>query len=313
MIHTSYDGHCMFSLISPAIIFHDQQMEPEKAEPSSNDRGNRDANPNSYSVGNQKILVFQDNNIQPMPNSSPYRRKFVLQPRPLHKRLLSKIRMKRGNRTWESISDPQLQQSSVEGARSPTADRIGAVSGIVCALKCSVVGALFAAGLTTSSAGLISSLHSVAHSPITVLGLTFVSAMAASRGIIYPYYRYLVNARTVKNQTAFFLGMGAFAGVMTITGGLIFSGFSLSAMPIMLGSNMNDIHALHSHGLHHSADLAAIVYDPKGPFGLDSNFFVQLFESSMRTLFFLSSVALASLHILNLWFHKVSSKRCASS
>lgn len=206
----------------------------------------------------------------------------------------------------------RMDGNEVATSRSPLADKIGAFTGVLCALKCSVVGAIFAAGLTTSSAGLVAWLNSAAHSPVTVLGLTFVSVMAASRGILYPYFKYLVEAKKVKNQTAFFLGMGAVAGVMTIIGSIVFSGFSLSAMPVMMGSSMHDLHAHHSHGLQHSADFAAIVYDPNGIFGLDKNFFIQVFESAMRTLFFLSSLALASLHLLNLWFHRSSVRKCGS-
>lgn len=180
-------------------------------------------------------------------------------------------------------------------------DVLGVFASVLCSVKCFLSGGLFAVGGAISLGSSFSSFTHLAHSPVVVLPLVFMSFLAGFQGLVRPMLRLVLKASSIKSKIAFFAGLGGFSSLILIMGGQLFSGFLLVSLPSLIPSVLGEGKAFSNHLHHHDHNLpAAIVFDEFGPLGLSEASFLSLALSFSHGLFFISSFSLGLLHSLKI-------------
>jgi hypothetical protein len=180
-------------------------------------------------------------------------------------------------------------------------DFVGVFASVLCSVKCFLSGGLIAFGGAISLGSSFSSFTHLAHSPLVVLPLVFMSFLAASQGLVRPMLRLIFKASLIKNKVAFFAGLGGFSSLILIIGGQLFSGFLLVSLPSLIPRVLAEGNVFSNHLHHYDHNLpAAIVFDEFGPLGLSEASFLSVALSFSHGLFFISSFSLGLLHFLKI-------------
>jgi hypothetical protein len=218
-------------------------------------------------------------------------------------------------RTKVSNSMPGTAKLNVQGLKTPRfspptnvcfkqstkLDLVGVFASVLCSVKCFLLGGLTAFGGVISLGSSFSNFTHLAHSPLVVLPLVFMSFLAASQGLVRPMLRLIFKASSIKNKVAFFAGLGGFSSLILIMGGQLFSGFLLVSLPSLIPSVLGEGNAFSNHLHHYDHNLsAAIVFDEFGPLGLSEASFLSVALSFSHGLFFISSFSLGLLHFLKI-------------
>jgi len=219
------------------------------------------------------------------------------------------------SRTEVSNSRPGTAKSEMRGRETPRfsrltnvcfkeskkSDLVGVFASVLCSVKCFLLGGFTAVGGVISLGSSISNFTDLAHSPLVVLPLVFMSFLAASQGLVRPMLRLIFKASSIKNKVAFFAGLGGFSSLILIMGGQLFSGFLLVSLPSLIPSVLGEGNAFSNHLHHYDHNLsAAIVFDEFGPLGLSEASFLIVALSFSHGLFFISSFSLGLLHLLKI-------------